>query len=206
MLTTTSARADNAIGYFLPSNLGGFYGQAMMAAAEMGQPGGNNGRYLGARGGFATEAFDIAVSVGEQRNAPALGNTQRTYNLGSSYNFGFMKLMALLVRDVATDRNETRGTFGAVIPFGQAEVHLGYDRSELHNSGGPAGDFHNEVWQAKAGAVYNVSKRTALYTTVSYLENGEHSSMGVAAGSSVTAAPTPGGTSKGFELGVRHFF
>jgi predicted porin len=117
-----------------------------------------------------------------------------------------MKLMALIDRDVATDRNETRGTIGAVIPFGQAEVHLDYDRSKLHNSGGPAGNFHNEVWQAKAGGVCNVSKRTALYTTVSYLENGNHSSMGVAVGSSVTAAPNSGGTSKGFELAVRHFF
>ena len=33
-------RQDNSIGYFLPSNIGGFYGQAMVAAAEAAVPNG----------------------------------------------------------------------------------------------------------------------------------------------------------------------
>ncbi|HSC65651.1 MAG TPA: porin, partial [Caldimonas sp.] len=45
-------RQDNSIGYFLPSNLGGFYGQLMMAAGENGTSGDRNGRYLGGQFGF----------------------------------------------------------------------------------------------------------------------------------------------------------
>jgi predicted porin len=54
--------------------------------------------------------------------------------------------------------------------------------------------------------VYNLSKRTAVYTNVSRLSNGNASRLSVAGGSSITAAPTAGGKSTGAEFGVRHFF
>ena len=43
MLSATFVRADNSIGYFLPPNMGGFYGQFMVAAAE-GGPGRPDGQ------------------------------------------------------------------------------------------------------------------------------------------------------------------
>ena len=45
-------RQDNSIGYFLPSNLGGFYGQVMVAAGENGTSGDRHGRYIGGQFGF----------------------------------------------------------------------------------------------------------------------------------------------------------
>jgi len=206
--TTTLVRADNSIGYILPPSLGPLYGQAMVAAAELGAPG-NNGRYIGARLGYKTGAWDIAVSAAEQRNAvgfPVLGNTQKTYNLGGSYDFGIVKLLGYVDRDVASDRHETRGSVSAIVPFDQSEIHIGYDRSKLQNDATPASPYSNVVWQAKVGYVYNLSKRTAMYGTAATLKNGDRSSLAIAAGSSITAAPIPAGTSKGIELGIRHFF
>ena len=55
-------RANNAIGYFLPSNIGGVYGQVMAAAGE----GNNAGRYVGGRVGFAAGPFDVAVAYAQE--------------------------------------------------------------------------------------------------------------------------------------------
>ena len=91
-------RADNSIGYFLPPNLGGFYGQAMYAFNEkvnynpgtLTPPGANAvvtnpvlfgtpdvapnsraGTYAGARGGYANGPLDVALSYGESTIASA---------------------------------------------------------------------------------------------------------------------------------------
>jgi predicted porin len=210
MASTTFVRADNSIGYFLPANIGGFYGQAMVAAAEPGQVGqtSNNGRYIGGRVGFAAGPFDVAVAADSQRNAPLFGQTQKTYNIGGAYDFGFLKLMGYLVRDTAPGLRETRGSISTVIPMGQGEVHVGYERSKLRNRVSPvaAAQFDNTVWQVAATYQYNLSKRTAMYGTVASLDNGDHSRAGIAGGTSINNAPTLGGKSKGFELGIRHFF
>ena len=215
----TYIRADNSIGYFLPSNLGGAYGQLMAAAGEGGAT--NPGRYIGGRFGFAAGPFDIAVSAAQQRfiagafqdpilapNA-ALGNTsnQKTYNVGGSYDFGVVKLMAHIDRDTQDNNKETWGELGAVVPMGQGEIHVSYNRSKATTN-----TFSNTNNMYALGYVYNISKRTAVYGTVARLSDGDHSNSTLAgpsagfAGSSITALPTISGKSTGAEVGVRHFF
>jgi len=79
--SSPQARAANSIGYFLPKDLGGFYGQVMYALSE--QPSGcsqaynNNagtssycygaagdGAHFGLRGGFATGPLDVQLGYG----------------------------------------------------------------------------------------------------------------------------------------------
>jgi predicted porin len=208
MATTTFVRADNAVQYFLPANIGGFYGQATAAAGEPGQAGqtSNGGRYVGGRVGFAAGPFDVAFAAANQKNAPVFGQSQKTYNLGGAYDFGFLKLMGYIDRDTAPNRKENRGSISAVVPMGQGEIHVGYDRSKFTRSDPAPNNFSNTIWQVKATYQYNLSKRTAMYATVSELDNGDHSAASIASGTSINAAPTVGGKSKGFELGVRHFF
>jgi len=206
LATTTFVRADNSIGYFLPSNLGGFYGQAMIASAESTQAGqgSNAGRYLGARVGFAAGPFDVAGAYGTQRSS-FNGNTQTTYNVGGAYDFGFLKLMGYVDRDTLSMLKETRGSVSVVIPFGQSEVHLGYERSKLTND---IADITNSIWKVAATYQYNLSKRTAMYGTISSLKNGDFSRAYVAGGTSNLASPGSviAPTSKGAEIGLRHFF
>ena len=90
----------------------------------------------------------------------------------------------------------------ANMPFGQAEVRIGYDRSKATFDGGE-GDFSNSVEQFKATLQYNVSKRTALYTTGSWMKNKDDSRMTLPGANGLTDS---GGDSKGFEIGLRHFF
>jgi len=203
--TGTFARADNSIGYFLPSNIGGVYGQFMAAASENASA--NPGRYLGGRVGFAAGPFDIAGSYGTQRLDGTPGQpSQKTLNVGGSYDFGVLKLMGYFDRDTlsygAVDRKENRFSVSAVVPMGQGEIHVGGERSKL------TGNVTNTVSQYALGYVYNLSKRTAVYTTVSRLSNGSASIAQVdgGGGSSVGPAPTAGGKSTGAEFGLRHFF
>src|SRR6185437_6855872 len=82
----TIARDNNSIGYFLPSNLGGLYGQAMVAA-------GNNvpgQKYYGGRLGFATGPFDVNAGYGDTKTA--VSSDFKMWNVGGSYDFGFLKL------------------------------------------------------------------------------------------------------------------
>ncbi len=205
--TATFVRANNSIGYFLPSAIGGVYGQFMVAAAEGGSGpslygttvGNNPGRYVGGRVGFAAGPFDIAAAYAQQRFNSGAAD-QKTMNIGASYDLRVAKLMGYFVRDEVGAFRENRFSVSGVVPLGQGEIHAGYDRSKL------SGPVDNKVDQWKVGYVYNLSKRTAVYTTVARVSNGNASRLGVAGGSAITAAPTLGGKSQGAEFGVRHFF
>ena len=104
-------RASNSIGYFLPPNLGGFYGQVMYAFHEQTKLKSDSaaltnafykdntaraGRYVGGRFGYANGPLDIAVAygsstAGDQYQA-GITNKVNTFNLGASYDFGPVKL------------------------------------------------------------------------------------------------------------------
>lgn len=227
----SGVRSDNSIGYFLPSNLGGFYGQAMVAAAEGGttNAGGSSSDKVGARTyqgrlGFAAGPFDVAAAYGTQRftnavglagtitpfGAPtyavAAGQSLKTFNIGGAYDFGFLKLLGYFEHEKVTatigDVKENMFSISTVIPMGQGEVHLGYDRSKVKTAAlSPTVDLFAATYQ------YNLSKRTAMYATVARLANKDATSLNLGVvGNSVPGLPTAGGNSKGLSLGVRHFF
>ncbi|GAA4329501.1 porin [Variovorax defluvii] len=100
-------RASNTVGYFLPPNLGGFYGQVMYGFHERDKydPGTvtptalntqRTGRYVGGRFGYANGPLDVAASYGQSTVGDNFfaGTTTKvkTFNLGASYDFGVVKL------------------------------------------------------------------------------------------------------------------
>ena len=206
MGTGTFVRADNAIGYFLPSNIGGIYGQFMAASSERALQ--NPGRYLGGRIGFAAGPFDIAGAYGTQRLDLTPGTpSQKTMNIGGSYNFGVAKLMGYFDRDTlsygAVDKKENRYSVSVAVPIGQGTINAGYDHSKLDNSG-----VSTSLSKFAVGYVYNLSKRTALYATAAHLKNDDATAVGIGGNTGGNAAlpPTAGGKSTAFEAGLRHFF
>jgi predicted porin len=192
-VNTTFVRADNTIGYFLPSNIGGVYGQGMVAAGE----GVNSGKYVGGRVGFAAGPFDIAGAYAQQ-SLNGSSEKQKTYNVGGSYDFGAVKLMGYFDRDTVLTAKESRYSLSLVAPFGQNEIHAGFESSKLTN-----GAVSNTVRQFAVGYVYSLSKRTAVYGNVASLKNGSASQNVIGGG--VTPI-TAGGKSTGLEVGLRHFF
>jgi predicted porin len=192
-------RQDNSIGYFLPSNLGGFYGQAMAAAGEAGTSGDKGGRYVGGQIGFRAGPFDIAAAYSDLKVASNSSN--KTANIGGSWDFGFLKLMGYYDHEKLPTAKESRGEIGAVIPFGQSEVRVGYDRSKFTPDVGATTTLDN----IKATYQYNLSKRTAMYGTIARLSNKDGTTVSLP-GAFAGENPTAGGSSKGLEVGIRHFF
>jgi len=222
-------RQDNTIGYFLPGNLGGFYGQAMVGSSDGGTSGDRPARYYGGRIGFAAGPFDVAGAYSEAKyRAPVVvspsggagliiqaGDTQKTWNVGGSWDFGFMKLMALYDEEKVSGFKEQMASISGVIPFGQAEIHLGYDYSEAKGftpflvpctglSCTPGNSSSTQkIDQFKATLQYNISKRTAMYTTGSMLMNHDDTRVTLPGASGLTKV---GGDTWGWEIGLRHFF
>jgi len=197
-------RQDNSIGYFLPSNIGGFYGQLMVAAGEGGSSLDRPGRHIGGRIGFAAGPFDIAASYHTQRYQVANslnlgGEEQDVWNVGGSFNFGFLKLMGYYQHDeLERGIDQNRFSVSGVFPMGQSEIRVGYNRAKAD-----LGATDATVDQIAATYQYNLSKRTAMYGTISRLANKNSTVLALPGGNAGMGA---GGDSKGFELGVRHIF
>jgi len=209
-------RQDNSIGYFLPSNLGGFYGQLMVAAGEAGASGDRAGKYVGGQIGFRAGPFDVAFAYDEFKpefnvapnngtGTPGILGQQKikTANIGGSFDFGFMKIMGYYDEDKVPTAKEKVASISASFPFGQSEVRVGYDVSKVTSN--TAQLAPSKLDDIKATYQYNLSKRTAMYGTVARLNNKDNTVVSLP-GAFAGQVPFAGGDSKGFEIGLRHFF
>ena len=204
---TTGVRASNSIGYFLPPNLGGFYGQVMYAFGENNSNSGataDDGNYFGGRVGFASGPFNIAVAYGELTLATG---DYKALNVGGQWDFGMFKLMG----QYATDEIESGGGLGSaeqesfliggLVPVGAGEIRASYILTNVKSSRAAAG-LADDGDLIAIGYVHNLSKRTAVYATYARVNN-KGSGMLFNNGLATTQA---GGSTDGFDLGIRHSF
>ena len=190
-----TVRASNSIGYFLPGNLGGFYGQVQYSMGENPRNAVNrkDGDGMGIRVGYATGPINVAGSYSRTRFATG---DIKTMNIGGQYDFGVAKAMAHIVRDrVSGGANGRGGLIGALVPVGPGEIRMSYSTYKNNLAGNPRSD------KLALGYVHNLSKRTALYTTFARVKN--RGGAAQALGGSVTSANS---NSSGFDFGVRHSF
>ena len=185
--TDSYLRTSNAVSYFLPPGLGGFYGQVQYAFHENAKadnvPGSPSarGRYAGARVGWASGPADVALGYGESTVASGAsgGEKIKSLNLGGSYDFGVAKLFGewSRVRDVR-DSHDSAALFGVRstdrydgfiagvnVPVGAGLVRASFARVNFRNGNGLP-DSGASVDKLALGYVHNLSKRTALYATV----------------------------------------
>jgi predicted porin len=192
----TAVRASNSFGYFLPGNLGGFYGQAMYYLGEnnSGTPTDKDGNGVGARFGYANGPFNVALAL--SRTKQAAGDIQQN-NIGGEWNFGMARLQA----EYSWDKNDSlpaKGKgylIGGLVPVGAGEIRLAYSRYKVDLAGDPTSK------KLALGYVHNLSKRTALYVTVARLTNTGGAAQ--ALNGAVTAANA---NSTGYDFGIRHSF
>jgi predicted porin len=191
----TAVRASNSIGYFLPGRLGGFYGQLQYYMGENLQDGAateDDGRGIGLRIGFANGPFNVALGMG--RTDYAAGDV-RQVNLGGQWDFGMARVMAQITRDENGPLDGKGWLLGALVPVGAGEIRVAVSRYEVDVANDP------ETTKLALGYVHNLSKRTAVYTTVARVRN--RGGAALALGGSVTGVNQ---NSTGFDFGVRHSF
>jgi predicted porin len=195
----TLVRANNMVQYILPAGVfgPGLYGQVQVAAGE----GSAGNKYWGGRIGYAAGPFDIAAAYGQTELTPAIDLDN--WNIGGSWNFGFMKLSGFYSSISADGLGNSAGRenwfVGVSAPFGQWNFKASY--------GGTNGNdllANRDATQWALGADYNLSKRTAIYGTWSSINNDGGTRFAVSTQSSIPVAGSF--NSNGVQVGVRHSF
>lgn len=192
----TTVRASNSIGYFLPGNLGGFYGQAQYYMGENLSNTANkkDGNGLAARVGYANGPINAALAFSETK---FLAGNIKTWNLGGQYDLGMAKIMANYSEDKISGGADGKGfLIGGLVPVGAGEIRLAYSTYKVDTVG--ADPRTNKI---ALGYVHNLSKRTALYATYAHLSNKNGAAQ--ALNNAVTAA---GSNSNGYDFGIKHSF
>jgi predicted porin len=210
--TVTVFRASNSIAYFTPGcstfTCQGFFGHAMVGFGENGgaAPNRNDGNYKGLRVGYGAPKWDVAAAYTVTKNLAAGDYTQK--NIGTSYDFGVAKLMLLWGEHstglpVAALGGGTKAPFWQVsswIPVGPGYIPVAYTHVKRNDA------VNSTANKIAIGYVYNLSKRTALYTTYARIDN--HGNFQIPVNTGPDAGPTPvhGHRASGLDIGIRHAF
>lgn len=200
---TTVVRADNTIAYFTP-NLSGFQGQFQYAFKEN-QADNAPSEYAGLRLVYAAGPLSVALATASEGAATANVNSFKRTNLGVSYDFGFIKPMfqytiGKFETNAGVDQEVKHMLVGLTAPVGPGLIKASYVRSSYDNFAGDANQF-------AVGYEYGLSKRTALYANYARISNKTGAAFGVSSEvGAAGAAVTPGDSSRGFEVGIRHSF
>ncbi len=199
LTTATGVRASNSVGYFLPGNLGGFYGQVMYAMGENSSnaANSNDGNYAGGRIGYANGPVNVAISYGKTKNVATDGYSDA--NIGGSWNFGVATVMAQYNQEkVSYTPANTNKTYllGVNVPVGPGNIVASYNHAKTDGDEFKANQY-------ALGYVYNLSKRTAIYGTYAHISN-----SGSAGSFTTNGLPSAvaGGSSNGLDIGLRTSF
>ena len=196
----TGTRADNMVSYFTPGNLGGFYGRASVAAGE----GTAGKKYYGGRAGYAAGPLDVSASYGQTTVAPLLGDDKfKTADVGASYDFGVVKAMGYYTQSKFASQKIASYSIGAIVPIGVGQLKAAYTHANASGTDATGASVDaNDANQFAVGYIYNLSKRTAIYTTAAYVKNKGAATFAVAS----TPTMAAGAKSTGAEVGLRHSF
>ena len=202
----SNVRSSNMISYYTP-NFGGLTAGLGYGFDE--QTTGKAGRYVGGYVAYDNGPLSLAASYDQRDllvNGLVAGSAvldRDTFTLGGSYNLNVVKLNAIVQQSKYKALGESEKVnayaLGVSAPVGAGEVKLQYAL------------YDNKLIESKAhqlslGYVHNLSKRTAVYGTVSYMDNKDDSNLGLQAKNLSTGGPGRGESQTGVQVGIRHAF
>ena len=199
--TGYAPRTENAISYSSP-NFSGFKIGAEYGFGEKQKA--RDSRYFGM--GATYDNGPLSLGLGYDRlNSNTMdgllaASDLKTVHLGGAYNFGVAKLLAFYKQSKVSNAPKFK-TFGLGVsaPVGAAgEVRASYNNYKISDDNGKAD-------QLSLGYVHNLSKRTALYGTYSYIKNKDGLDFELN-GAMGGAGLKDGEKQHGLQLGIRHAF
>ena len=128
------------------------------------------------------------------------GDDYTDMNIGASFNIGFMTIMGHASKREYSTQEQKTGLIGVTVPLGAGTLKAAY----LKSAGSSAGVLTEqyEATQMSVGFVYDLSKRTAVYTHASRINNDGNGTNGaVFAIGGGPAGMGRGQTSTGYEFG-----
>ncbi|MBL8353076.1 MAG: porin [Burkholderiaceae bacterium] len=199
----TTVRSSNSLQYLLPGGLGGLQGGLMVAAGEGGSAAGGAHKLSGARLGWSSGAYGVVAATSRTTNDITGPSNKFTDTVvGGNAEFGSLKLAAAWRQFKVTTSKQTNTLLSAVYTMGLNEFKASYLIGNLSGQVGKANIDANDATQLGLGYVYHLSKRSALYTTFSRIDNDGQANFVIPGGPTLVA----GRKSTGYEAGVRHSF
>ena len=199
----SSVRASNMINYFSP-NIAGFtadVGYAFNENPSTPSLGRENGRLVTARLGYTLGKFNAKLGGTQIENTA--GDFQE-YTVGASYDFGIVKPALAFHSNKIKGVNKTDVIMASLTaPVGPGLIRAAYSRADQKSGGDNDGSIF------AVGYIYNLSKRTQLYTTYAIADNKNGNALNVyAVGSAPSSTPATnnGRKSSGLDLGLTHSF
>ncbi len=194
--STSFGRADNLVSYSLPANLGGFYGGVDVSAGE------GNGANKGQSARLGYKAGPLHVSGAYASTSNASDNSKfKLASIGAAYDFGVVRPSVSYTENKYLSRKQEIVTVSATAPLGQGQLWGSYTSAKTSGEVGFATVGTPKLWAL--GYIYNMSKRTALYTTFAELKNDGTTRFALGGAPAATAN---GQKSTGYDVGIRHSF
>ena len=153
--STAGIRLNNSVGYRSPS----FGGVTVDAAVSAGE--GVAGRDSAINLQYSGGPLYIGVAYEEISGGPVATDGNSLANIGATYKFGSVKLMAYYARSKTNQGRDSNDAYSlaGTVNMGASEFYLSYGQLD------PAGN-NNTQKKVGAGIKYTLSKRTNLYADV----------------------------------------
>jgi len=202
-------RSSNMISYYTPNFSGFTAGLGYGFDEKADTTNSKKGRYVGGYVAYDNGPLSVALSYDESSalvltSPAATGADRNRLTLGGSYDLNVVKLNAILQQtkdDVpgGSERKVNAYMLGASAPVGAGEVKLQY---ALYDQKA----IDSKAHQISLGYVHNLSKRTAVYGTVAYMDNKDASKLNLSAKGLGTIDARAGDSQTGYQVGIRHSF
>ncbi len=200
----TAVRTSNSIAYYLPA-LGGVYGGLMVGAGE-GSAAGNSNKYVGGRLGYAAGPVNVSAASAKTYKTGAMVDDLQSTSIQGSFNAGFATFGGVYEKSKYSVLDQKLASVYTTVPLGSGTLKAQY--TKVSGTGNAATRNQYDAKMFGLSYVYNLSKRTSLYTNYGNVNNGGSTVTGAnyTASGSGPAGIRRGETSTGYEFGIRHDF
>ncbi|MEO8545415.1 MAG: porin [Burkholderiaceae bacterium] len=198
----TTVRADNAVQYLLPK-MGGLEGEIMVGLGEGGDATAGRAKLAGVRLGFATKTFGVSAATMQSENSLTTLGKFKDSAVGGNFKVGAVELSAVWRQMKYSTVKQTNLLIGAEATFGPHVAKASWHKVDMDGRVGATNVSANDATKLGLGYVYNMSKRTSIYSSVSRISNDGGARFSIPGG---PAGLVAGASSTGFEAGVLHKF
>jgi predicted porin len=197
IVDASGVRLNNSVHYTTP----GFAGFTATGEVAFGETTGDweKNRVVGGSVNYASGPAYAGFSFYDANNANGSGSARKNYLLGGTYDFGVVKLHALVQKSDGDPTGAPRLDVldimgGATVPLAGGSLMASY----IHHD--DRGVLDRNANQLGAGYIYPLSKRTSIYTAYARIINTNGATF------TVGNATETGTGDKAFNLGVVHNF
>lgn len=197
----TIQRASNAVQYLLPRNPWNLEGGLMYAFREGGTAANDQHKVVGGRLGVTLGPVFVSAATAKTNNNLTV-EAFKDSALAASYQWDGVKISAGIRRFEYRSARQDNLLLAAIVPVGVSEFKFSWNRADMDGRVGTTSIANDRADQFALGYVYNLSKRSRLYSTVAVIRNKGNSRFVIPG----APAGVAGVSSRGLEAGINHEF